>query len=106
MEKVFAALSDANRRRVVELLHESDSTLLELHKYFSISFQALSKHINILADAELLIKEKKGKYKILSLNRNGMKPMLEWISYYSDFWNKSFDKLDDLINNELDNGKK
>lgn len=98
MEKVFSALADANRRRIIELLHEEDSTLLELANHFSVSFQALSKHIKILEEAQLISKERKGKYKILSLNREPLKLPMQWISYYSNFWNASFDKLDELIN--------
>ncbi|WP_136466389.1 ArsR/SmtB family transcription factor [Flagellimonas onchidii] len=97
MESIFSALADSNRRQVVELLHEKNSTLLELHENFSISFQALSKHIKILEEAQLVQKEKKGKYRILSLNRSSMEPVLKWISYYSNFWNESFDKLELLI---------
>ena len=100
MEKVFSALSDSNRRKIIELLHEDNSTLLELSEKFPISFQAMSKHIKILVDAELVNKTKKGKYRELSLNRNSLLPTLEWISYYSNFWKDSFDKLDNLVNNQ------
>lgn len=105
MEKVFSALSDGNRRKIIECLHEENSTLLELATKFSISFQALSKHIKILEDAEIVVKSKKGKYKELTLNHVPLRQSLEWISYYANFWNDSFDKLDVLINqqNEHDN---
>ncbi len=102
-DKVFSALSDGNRRRIIELLHQKDSTLLELNESFLFSFQALSKHIKILENAELLTKKKQGKYRVLSLNRNALQLPLEWISFYSNFWNESFDELNDLINkNKID----
>ena len=106
-DKIFSALADANRRKIIELLHEKDTTLLELADHFPISFQGLSKHIGILEAAQLLKKEKKGKYRILTLNRNPLKSPLEWISYYANFWNESFDKLDALIlkNNSDGNDK-
>lgn len=97
-DKIFPALADGNRRKIIELLHQKDSTLLELSGSFSISFQALSKHIKILENAQIVTKRIKGKYRILSLNNNSLKSSLEWISYYSSFWNASFDKLDELIN--------
>lgn len=103
MEKIFPALADKNRRKIIELLSEKDSTLLELADHFAVSFQAMSKHIKILENAEIVTKERKGKYRILSLNRNSLKPSLEWISYYSNFWNESFDKLDEIINNQAQN---
>lgn len=97
-DRVFAALADKNRRKVIELLHENDSTLLELSGSFPISFQALSKHIKILENAQLLTKQSQGKYRKLSLNRNTLKVSMKWIAYFSDFWHQSFDQLDDLIN--------
>ncbi len=103
MEKIFSALADKNRRKIIELLYEKDSTLLELTDNFSISFQALSNHIKILENAQIVNKKRQGKYRVLSLNRNSFKPSLEWISYYSNFWNESFDKLDEMINNQVQN---
>ncbi|MGI9551311.1 MAG: ArsR/SmtB family transcription factor [Aurantibacter sp.] len=106
MEKVFSAISDNNRRKIIELLHEEDSTLLELAEKFPVSFQALSKHIKILERAEIVTKKKKGKYRVLSLNRNSLKSSLEWISYYSTFWDRSFDNLEEQINQENINDNK
>lgn len=97
MESVFSALADKNRRKIIELLAQKDSTLLELSEHFDISFQALSKHIRILEKAEVITKEVKGKYRILSLNRNSLQSPLEWISYHANLWEDSFDKLDQLI---------
>lgn len=105
-DKVFSALGDPTRKKIVELLHKSDSTLLELNKDFPMSFQALSKHIKILEDARVLTKRKEGKYRVLSLNREAFRTSLEWMSYYSDFWNESFDTLDKLINLQHKNDTK
>lgn len=102
MEKVFSALADGNRRKIIELLHQKDSTLLELAESFDVSFQALSKHIKVLEGAEIVTKKKQGKYRVLSLNRNPLQQSLKWISYYSDFWNQSFDKLEKLIDQKSD----
>jgi DNA-binding transcriptional ArsR family regulator len=104
MEKVFSALADNNRRKIIELLHKEDSTLLELSDKFPVSFQALSKHIKILESAEIITKRRKGKYKLLSLNRKSLRSTLEWISFYSSFWEESFDKLEEQIKQE--NGDK
>ncbi|MGB5818091.1 MAG: metalloregulator ArsR/SmtB family transcription factor [Saonia sp.] len=106
MEKVFSALADNNRRKIIELLHKEDSTLLELSEKFPVSFQALSKHIKILESAEIITKKKKGKYRVISLNRSSLKSSLKWISYYSSFWNESFDKLEEQIHRENINDNK
>lgn len=96
-DKIFAALSDSNRRKIVELLHKENTTLLELAEFFPFSFQALSKHIRILEEAEIIIKEKRGKYRILSLNRKALSETLMWMSAYFDLWSTSFDRLQELI---------
>lgn len=106
MEKVFSALADKNRRKIIELLHKEDSTLLELSEEFPVSFQALSKHIKILESADIITKKKRGKYRVLTLNRNSLKSTLEWISFYASFWNDSFDKLEGLINQGIKNDNK
>lgn len=103
-DKVFPALADGNRRKLIELLHENDATLLELADSFPISFQALSKHIKILETAKIIRKKRQGKYRVISLNRNAFKPTLEWISFYSNFWNESFDKLESVINENRPDG--
>ncbi len=100
MEKVFSALADGNRRKVIELLHQGDSTLLELSERFPISFQALSRHIKILEAAEIVDKRKEGKYRVLTLKPESLKEPLKWISHYSDFWNESFEKLHKLIDRQ------
>lgn len=96
-DKIFSALADKSRRKIVEILHEKDSSILELTESFSMSFQALSKHIKILEKAKIVSKKKYGKFVICSLNNQALRTSLQWISYYSNFWNESFNKLDSLI---------
>ena len=96
-DRIFSALSDQSRRKIIELLNENDATLLELNKFFPFSFQALSKHIKVLDDAGIINKRREGKYRILSLNRQALDSSLEWIGHYFEFWNYSFDRLQVLI---------
>ncbi len=104
--EIFSALADPNRLRIVEILAENDSTLLELVDHFSISFQALSKHIKVLESAGILSKKKAGKYRILALERNSLHEALLWISQYFHIWNTSFDTLYELIKKEANEQKK
>ena len=101
-DEIFSALADKTRRRVVELLHEKDSTILELTASFSMSFQALSKHVKILENADLVRKQRQGKFYVCSLNHEALKSSLKWISYYSNFWSESFNKLDKMIKLDKD----
>ena len=102
MQEIFSALADGNRRKIIELLHQDNWTLLTLSKQFPISFQALSKHIKILETAGIVVKTKKGKYREIALNRNSLLEPMKWITYYSNFWTESFDKLDGLISQQVE----
>ena len=96
-DQVFSALADKSRRRIVEMLHKKDASILELTDSFNMSFQALSKHVRILENAAIVKKRKQGKFMICSLNHQAFSDSLKWISYYSNFWNESFTKLDAII---------
>ena len=102
-DNVFSALSHPQRRRIIEILYEKDATLLDLAASFPFSFQALSKHIKVLESAQIIHKRKQGKYRILSLNRVALQPSLEWISHYSNLWQKSFAALDILVRKNTHN---
>ena len=101
-DSIFAALADKSRRKVVEILHENDASILELTESFTMSFQALSKHVKILEKANIVTKKRQGKFMICSLNNHALKSSLEWISYHHNFWNDSFSNLDSLIKKKND----
>lgn len=68
MSKVFKALSDGTRREILKLLSKSDMTAGEIADKFDMSKPSISKHLDILKDAELVSSEKNGQYIIYSIN--------------------------------------
>jgi ArsR family transcriptional regulator, arsenate/arsenite/antimonite-responsive transcriptional repressor len=68
MAGVFKALSDPTRREILKLLNEKDMNAGEIAKYFEMSKPALTKHLDILREAELVSSEKRGQYVIYSIN--------------------------------------
>ncbi|GEK90053.1 DNA-binding transcriptional regulator, ArsR family [Alkalibacterium putridalgicola] len=68
MSSVFKALSDPTRRKILALLRDRDMTAGEIAEQFDISKPAISKHLDILKEAELVSAEKKGLYRIYSIN--------------------------------------
>jgi len=68
MSGVFKALSDPTRREILTLLNKSDLTAGEIAEQFDISKPAISKHLDILREAELVSSEKKGQFRIYSIN--------------------------------------
>lgn len=69
MDSVFKALADQNRRRLLDRLRQRNGqTLGELCKGLAMSRQAVSKHLGILEDANLIATEKQGREKLHYLN--------------------------------------
>lgn len=76
MIKVFKALSDETRREILKLLNERDMNAGEIASCFKMSKPAISKHLDILRDAELVTSEKKGQFLIYSINTSIIQEVL------------------------------
>ena len=68
MGNVFKAISDPTRREILKLLNDKDLCAGEIAEHFDISKPALTKHLNILREAELVSSEKQGNFVIYSIN--------------------------------------
>lgn len=76
MSKVFKALSDNTRREILKLLSKGDMTAGEIADKFDMSKPSISKHLDILREAELVSSEKKGQYIIYSINTTVLQEVL------------------------------
>lgn len=76
MSKVFKALSDSTRREILKLLSKSDMTAGEIADKFDMSKPSISKHLDILREAELVSSEKRGQYIIYSINTTILQEVL------------------------------
>lgn len=75
----FAALADETRCRLVEMLHERPRPVHELAAAFAISRPAVSRHLRLLKEADLLTEEKQGRENVYSLKRQRLKALSTWL---------------------------
>lgn len=75
----FAALADPTRLRVIELLSAKSRPVHELAAAFSISRPAISRHLKVLKDADLVKEEKRGRENVYALQRTRLKAPVEWL---------------------------
>ncbi|MDD2487630.1 MAG: autorepressor SdpR family transcription factor [Candidatus Gracilibacteria bacterium] len=68
IDSIYKALSDKNRRRMIELLKEKDMSVSEIVTHFDITQASVSHHLDILKRANLVIDERKGQFVFYSLN--------------------------------------
>ena len=93
----FAALSDPTRRAMVERLSRGPASVHGLTEPFALSQQMISKHIAYLVRARLVTKTKRGRESICTLRPQAIKTVSDWAISYRQFWEESFDKLDEVV---------
>lgn len=76
MSKVFKALSDETRREILKLLSKKDMSAGEISEHFNMSKPSISKHLEILREAELISSERKGQFIIYSINTSVIQEVL------------------------------
>ncbi|MFY0519844.1 ArsR/SmtB family transcription factor [Lysinibacillus sp. UGB7] len=95
---VFAAVADPTRRKLLQML--ADVEELPLHQitvHFRMGRTAVSKHLAVLQDANLVITRRVGRETRYRLNATPLKEIQDWVSYYEGFWKERIDKLKLLL---------
>ncbi|GLB59528.1 transcriptional regulator [Cytobacillus sp. NCCP-133] len=94
---MFQAIADPTRREVLRLLAEKERPISEISAHFPISRTAISKHLYILTEAELVSGRKVGREKIYHLQPEPLTELKQWLSFYEQFWNNKLIKLKHLV---------
>jgi DNA-binding transcriptional ArsR family regulator len=94
LDRTFAALSDPTRRALLARLVENDNlSVSELAAPFAISLPAVMKHLDVLTDAGLIVREKTGRTVSCRLTAQPMEQAMNWLNRYAQFWSERFDRL-------------
>ncbi|HEY8133581.1 MAG TPA: metalloregulator ArsR/SmtB family transcription factor [Thermoanaerobaculia bacterium] len=93
LDTTFAALADPTRRAILAQLALGMSTVTQLAEPFDISLPAVSKHLRVLEDAGLLVRQKDGRVHRCTLDPGPMTRAAEWIGEMRRFWESQFDAL-------------
>jgi len=93
LDQVFSALADPVRRSILSRLDEGEFLVSELAEPFDISLQAVSKHIQVLVKAGLVVQERTGRVSRCRLDAGPIYGAAVWINRYSKYWQAQFDTL-------------
>lgn len=96
---VFQAIADPTRRAIILLLAAGAMTPNALAEHFNSSRQAVSKHLQILSECEIVIQEQQGREIHYHLNAAKMKEIEKWLEQFKKLLAKRFDQLDDVLRN-------
>jgi DNA-binding transcriptional ArsR family regulator len=103
MASPWKALSDDNRRGIMLLLKNSDMTPTKIAEHFNFTLPALSSHLRILKDADLITEIKRGQYRFYSLNR---KTTSELVRFFDDMYECNLNSLKEYVENKESKGRK
>lgn len=103
--RVFEAVAEPNRRRILELLRGGPMPVGELVEKVGLSQPATSKHLRVLRDSELVRARVDGPRRVYELRPNGLKELDEWLAPYRRLWAASLDRLERALDRREKTGR-
>lgn len=97
LDRAFGALSDPTRRAILARLAEGDAGVLDVAAPFPISQPAVTKHLNVLAEAGLISRHRQARQRLCHLEPARLKQLSDWVGSYREFWEESYERLDELL---------
>jgi len=102
LDSIFHALSDATRRSILRDVAVAEKTVGEIARPYAMSLAAVSKHLKVLEQAELIARERRGSFQIVRLRAANLRPADDWLAYYETFWSRQLDALQSHLEGESD----
>jgi DNA-binding transcriptional ArsR family regulator len=97
---VFQAIADPTRRAILSLIALQAMTPTALAEHFDSSRQAVSKHIKILTECQLIKQEQSGREIYYSFNSKKLKEVDKWLQPFREKWEDRFSQLDTVLKNQ------
>jgi DNA-binding transcriptional ArsR family regulator len=93
LDRVFFALADATRRDILERLKREPLQVSGIAEAYTVSTQAVSRHIHVLVRAGLVRQERSGRISACTIDAGSLYEAAVWINGYSHYWQAQFDAL-------------
>jgi DNA-binding transcriptional ArsR family regulator len=100
LSATFQALSDPTRRTILARLAHGEATVQELSKPLPISQPAVSKHLKVLERAGLIERRREAQRRWCRLQARPLRDVAVWASEFQQYWDESFERLDELLKKE------
>jgi len=97
LDRIFHALSDRTRRRILARLSREPAKITELAAPFDMSLPAVSRHVRVLEDAHLVHRSIDGRVHRCSLQAAPLRTAEAWLEHYRPFWEGTLDALADFV---------
>src|SRR4249919_1148618 len=105
LSTTFAALADPTRRAILARLALGETSVTELAAPFDMSLPAVSKHLKVLERARLIARGRERQWRPARLEAGPLKEVADWTEPYRRFWEESYDRLDEYLDELQGRGK-
>src|SRR3982074_3984086 len=102
----FAALADPTRRAILARLSQGEASVTDLAKPFDLSLPGISKHLKVLQRAGLITQSRNAQWRPCRLEGGRLKEASDWVGEYRRFWDESFERLDEVLQDLIKEEKK
>ena len=104
LSATFSALADPTRRAILARLARGEATVGEIAEPFAMSLPAVSKHLKVLERAGLITRGREAQWRPCRIEPGPLKDVVGWLEHYRRFWDESFDRLDEYLQQLQGNG--
>jgi DNA-binding transcriptional ArsR family regulator len=104
LDRAFHALSDPTRRAILARLADGDAGVLDVAAPFAMSQPAITKHLRVMEEAGLISRHRLARRRMCHLEPHRLKQLSDWVGSYREFWEESFERLDELLEEMQDPG--
>ncbi|MCK9206702.1 MAG: metalloregulator ArsR/SmtB family transcription factor [Salinivirgaceae bacterium] len=94
---IFQAIADPTRRAIITLIALQAMTPNAIAKHFNTTRQAVSKHLRILTECELVTQKQRGREIYYQLEIDKMKEIDKWLNQFRKIWEARFNQLDEVL---------
>lgn len=94
LDNVFEAFANKHRREIIYMLGLQPCSISYLASIRGLSLPAIHKHINVLEKAGMLIRKKIGRTNFLTLNRDSLRGLQDWIMQFQTYWGNDKETLE------------
>jgi DNA-binding transcriptional ArsR family regulator len=105
LDSVFGSLADPTRRDILRRVTDHELSVGDVARSYNLTFAAISKHLQILERAKLVIKRRQGKRQFVQASPEALRDVSEYLQQYQKLWEARFDALENLLTQEQHKNK-
>ncbi len=93
----FNAVAEPRRREILQLLARGERPVNDVVAALGLAQSQVSKHLRVLREVGLVTVRGSGQQRLYTLNAAGLKPIHDWVQPFERYWNESFDRLAEYL---------